>query len=108
MPLGWVHFIAGLIAVGLGAVIIVRPKGTPTHRRWGRIYVIAVWATSSTALGIYRLGVFFFAHWFGVAALIVIVLGVMAAHFKIPQKGMDPAPPDVHVAKLVYFDLVAG
>ena len=87
LPLGWVHLIASLIAVGLGAVIIVRGKGTPTHRRWGRIYVLAVLATSITALGIYRLGVFFFAHWFGVAVLIVIVLGVMAAHFKIPQKG---------------------
>lgn len=87
LPLGWVHFIASLIAVGVGAAILVRPKGTPTHRLRGRIYAAAVLVTSITALGIYRLGAFFFAHWFGIAALIVIVLGVTAAHFKIPRRG---------------------
>ena len=86
LPLGWVHFIASLIAVVVGATILVRPKGTPTHRLRGRVYVAAVLVTSITALGIYRLGAFFFAHWFGVAALIVIVLGVTAAHFKIPRR----------------------
>jgi len=87
LPLGWVHFIASLIAVGVGAAILVRPKGTPKHRLRGRVYVAAVLVTSITALGIYRLGAFFFAHWFGIAALIVIVLGVTAAHFKIPRRG---------------------
>ena len=87
LPLGWLHFITSLIAVGIGAVILLRPKGTPTHRLWGRLYALAGLATSITALGIYRLGGFFFAHWFGIAALIVIVLGVMAAHFKFPAKG---------------------
>ena len=87
LPLGWVHFIASLIAVVVGAAILVRPKGTPRHRLRGRIYAAAVLVTSITALGIYRLGVFFFAHWFGIAAVLVIVLGVTAAHFKIPRKG---------------------
>jgi uncharacterized membrane protein len=42
LPLGWVHFIASLIAVGVGAATLVRPKGTPTHRLQGRIYAAAV------------------------------------------------------------------
>ena len=106
LPLGWVHFVASLIALALGAVVVVRPKGTPVHRLRGRIYAVAVVVTSLTALGIYRLGVFFFAHWFGVAALIVIAVGVAAAHFKIPRRGW------VHVhltcMLLSYYILIGG
>jgi uncharacterized membrane protein len=106
LPLGWVHFIASLIALALGAVVVVRPKGTPAHRLRGRIYAVAVVVTSLTALGIYRLGVFFFAHWFGVAALIAMMVGVAAAHFKIPRRGR------VHVhltcMLLSYYILIGG
>ena len=106
LPLGWVHFIASLIAVGVGAAILARPKGTPTHRLRGRIYAVAVLATSITALGIYRLGVFFFAHWFGIAALIVIALGIMAAHFKVPLKGWM----QLHLTCMLlsYYILIGG
>jgi uncharacterized membrane protein len=87
LPLGWVHFLASLVALGFGALILVRPKGTAVHRRRGRIYAVMIVTTSITALGIYRRGDFFFAHWFGVAALIVIAIGVTAAHFKRPRTG---------------------
>jgi len=87
LPLGWVHFIASLVALVVGALVLMRPKGTPVHKLRGRIYVVAVLATSITALGIYRRGDFFFAHWFGVAALIAITVGIAAAHFKIPRTG---------------------
>jgi len=106
LPLGWVHFIASLIGLALGAAVVVRPKGTPIHRLRGRAYAVAVVVTSITALGIYRLGVFFFAHWFGVAALIAITVGVAAAHFKIPRRGW------VHVhltcMLLSYYILIGG
>jgi len=49
--------------------------------------VVALLVTSITALGIFRTGVFFFAHWFAVAALIAIAAGITAAHFKIPPAG---------------------
>ena len=87
LPLGWVHLIASLIALVLGLLIVVRPKGTTVHKLRGRIYVVAIVVTSITALGIYRLGSFFFAHWFGVAALIVTTVGITAAHFKVPRTG---------------------
>jgi uncharacterized membrane protein len=87
LALGWVHFIASLVALAVGALVLLRPKGTPVHRLRGRIYVVATLVTSITALGIYRLGGFFFAHWFGVAALIAITVGITAAHFKIPRSG---------------------
>ena len=49
--------------------------------------MVAILVTSITALGIYRVGGFFFAHWFGVAALIATTVGFTAVHFKIPRAG---------------------
>ena len=85
-PLGWVHFVASLAALAVGMLVLLRPKGTPVHKRRGRIYALTLLVTSVTALGIYRRGIFFFPHWLAIAALIVTTAGVLAAHFKIPQK----------------------
>jgi uncharacterized membrane protein len=85
-PLGWVHFAASLAALAVGMLVLLRPKGTPVHKRRGRVYALTVLVTSLTALGIYRRGIFFFPHWLAIAALIVTTLGVLAAHFKTPQK----------------------
>ena len=67
-------------------LVLLRPKGTPVHKRRGRVYVLTLLVTNVTALGIYRRGIFFFPHWLAIAALIVMTAGVLAAHFKIPQK----------------------
>jgi uncharacterized membrane protein len=85
-PLGWVHLVASLIALAAGFLVLLRPKGTPVHRRRGRVYALTLLITNITALGIYRRGVFFFPHWLAIAALIVTTVGMVAAHFKIPQK----------------------
>jgi uncharacterized membrane protein len=85
--LGWAHFLASLAALASGAAVLVRPKGTAVHKTRGRIYVAAMVLTGVTALGIYRLGVFFFAHWLAIAALVITAAGLAAAHFKIPRSG---------------------
>src|SRR4029077_4434053 len=104
-PIGWVHFVASLIALAAGAVVLVRPKGTPVHRLRGRVYVVTLVITSVTALFIYRSGVFFFAHWFGVASLIVVALGFAAAHFKQPRGWMH-----LHLTCMMagYYMLIGG
>ncbi|SRR5579871_4181462 len=86
-PLGWVHLVASLVAIAIGAVVLVHTKGTAVHKARGWIYAAAITVTSLTALAIYRLGVFFFAHWFAVATLIITAAGISAAHFKIPRTG---------------------
>ena len=86
LPLGWVHLVASLIALATGFLVLLRPKGTPVHKRRGRVYALTLVATSITALGIYRRGVFFFPHWLAIAALIVVTVGVLAAHFKVPRR----------------------
>jgi len=85
-PLGWVHLVASLIALAAGFLVLLRPKGTPVHRRRGRVYALALLVTSITALGIYRRGIFFFPHWLAITALIVTAVGVLAAHFKVPRR----------------------
>jgi uncharacterized membrane protein len=106
LPLGWVHFIACLAALVVGALVLLRPKGTAVHRRRGRIYAGLIVLASITALGIYRTGVFFFPHWFGVAALIAVALGVTAAHFQWPRTGWV----HLHLTCMVasYYILVGG
>jgi len=42
LPLGWAHFAASTVALVVGLLIIVRPKGTPAHKLSGRIYVMAI------------------------------------------------------------------
>jgi uncharacterized membrane protein len=85
-PLGWVHLVASLTALAVGTLVLLRAKGTPVHKRRGRIYVLTLLVTNVTALGIYRRGIFFFPHWLAIAAVIVMTAGVLAAHFKTPQK----------------------
>jgi uncharacterized membrane protein len=85
-PLGWVHLVASPAALAVGILVLLRPKGTPVHRRRGRVYALTLLVTSLTAHGIYRRGIFFFPHWLAIAAVIVTTAGVLAAHFRIPQK----------------------
>jgi len=60
LPIGWAHLGASLLALAAGTLVLLRPKGTPVHKRRGRIYALSLLVTNVTALGIYRRGVFFF------------------------------------------------
>ena len=86
-PLGWVHLVASMAALVVASVILLCAKGTPSHMRHGRIYLAVILVTSTTALCIYRLGVFFFPHWFAIASLLTTILGFAAAHLKVPRIG---------------------
>jgi len=50
-PIGWVHTLASLIALSAGAIVPVRPKGTPMHRLRGRIYILAMIASYYLLMG---------------------------------------------------------
>src|SRR6516165_1665178 len=105
-PLGWVHLVASFAALAIGALVLLCPKGTPAHKRRGRVYAVALLVTNVTALGIYRRGIFFFPHWLAIAALIVTTVGVLAAHFKVPRR----ASLHVHLTCLLtsLYILVGG
>ena len=104
-PIGWLHTAFSILALAAGAVVLVRPKGTPVHKLRGRIYVLALIATCLTSFAIYRLGKFWFPHWTGVAALIVVAGGFAFAYYKQPRGWMH-----WHLTCMIasYYLLIAG
>jgi uncharacterized membrane protein len=50
-----VHLVAALLALGSGTTVLLLPKGTPRHRRWGRAYVAAMAVVVATAFRLYFL-----------------------------------------------------
>jgi uncharacterized membrane protein len=83
--LGWAHTVASLCAVATGAIVLAGLKGTSRHRFFGWLYLVSVIATSLTALGIYRRGVFYFPHWFGIAALAAVAIGLLCVGLRRPK-----------------------
>jgi uncharacterized membrane protein len=104
--IGWVHLLLSLIALAAGAIVLVRPKGTPVHRLRGRIYVIALVLTCATSFAIYRQNMFWFPHWTGIVTLAVVAIGFAAVHFKLPRRGWM----HLHLTCMVasYYLLIAG
>lgn len=54
-PLGSVHFVASLVAIVAGLVVLRLPKGTRWHRTWGHLYVWAMACTVLTSLFLFNL-----------------------------------------------------
>lgn len=75
--LGLVHTAVGVLAVSLGAAILLRRKGTRQHRWLGYGYVAAMLTLNLTALMIYRV----FGGFGPFHVLALISLGTLAAGF---------------------------
>jgi uncharacterized membrane protein len=56
-PLVFVHLVCALAALGLGAVILVRRKGTPSHRAvgWAWVVLMGLATVSSAFIRDYRM-----------------------------------------------------
>ena len=104
--LGWTHTLACLCALATGAIVLARPKGTPRHRSFGRIYLVSMLVTNLTALGIYRRGMFYFPHWFAIAALIAITIGFICIRLRRPRAYWLNAHLSCMVAS--YYMLIGG
>ncbi|MBI1249119.1 DUF2306 domain-containing protein [bacterium] len=71
--LGVIHTILGFVSLIAGLIVLVRPKGTQTHRILGRVYVFAMLGLNLTSFGIYRLfGGFGVFHWLAVGSLAML------------------------------------
>jgi uncharacterized membrane protein len=104
--LGWTHALACLCALAAGAIMLVGPKGTSRHRSIGRLYLMAMLATNLTALGIYRRDMFYFPHWFAVAALAAITVGFICVRTRRPRTYWLNAHLTCMVAS--YYMLIGG
>jgi uncharacterized membrane protein len=85
-PLGWFHTATALMALGSGAAVLMRRKGTRSHRRMGWMYAVSMVLLNVTALLIYRLfGYFGPFHVAAVVSLVTVVAGVVTAVRRRPH-----------------------
>lgn len=106
VPLGWIHSLACLVALALGAYLFATRKGTRRHRQLGQIYLVAQVVLNVTALGIYQLHVFFFPHWLAIITLGLIAVGWLSARFHQPPVVWK----HVHLSCMIlsYYMLIGG
>ncbi len=85
--LGWVHFLACLVALAAGAVVILLPKGTRWHRTVGHLYVWSMAVVLVSALSIYdmtgRAGPF---HVAAVVGAVTLAAGLYTVLRRRPRK----------------------
>ena len=103
---GVFHTLACVIALGLGAYLIVGRKGTPRHRRVGDWYVATILFASLTSLTIYTRHAFTMAHWFAVMAIVTAAGGFALGRWH----GRGGAWKYGHIACMLlsYYVLVGG
>ena len=71
-----VHIVAAVTALLAGAVVLLRAKGTRTHRRTGTVYVLALILVNVAALSLHREDAFGVFHALAVASLVTIAIGL--------------------------------
>jgi uncharacterized membrane protein len=84
--LGMAHVAFAMVAMGTGALILARPKGTRSHRRIGRVYTLSMLGLNATALMIYRLfGYFGPFHVLALISLFTVIAGVIPVLLRRPK-----------------------
>ena len=78
-PLIAFHISTALLALALGAIMFARPKGTPSHRFIGRIWVASLAATALGSFWIQRGGQFSWIHLLSAWTLFGLVMAVRHA-----------------------------
>lgn len=93
----WSHIVSALLAMVLGAVMLIMPKGTARHKRIGYAYVASMLLLNATAFAMYRLfGGFGPFHGAAVISLLTVGAGV----WSILRRGRGP---DRVVAHLIFM-----
>ena len=70
------HIVAAVSALLAGAAVLMRPKGTHTHRGVGTVYVFAFVLVNVAALSLHRENTFGVFHALAVASLVTIAVGL--------------------------------
>jgi uncharacterized membrane protein len=70
------HIVVALAALGLGAVMFARPKGTQGHRVLGRVWVVCLGATALGSFWIKRDGHFSWIHLLSLWTLFGLAMAV--------------------------------
>jgi len=84
---GLIHTLAALMAILVGAVVFLRPKGGLWHRRLGYVYSLCMLTVAVTSFTIYRLtGRFNFLHGAAIASSISVGFGFGHAFLRKPKE----------------------
>jgi len=84
---GLIHTLAASIAILVGAVVFLRPKGGLWHRRLGYVYSLCMLTVIVTSFAIYRLtGRFNFLHGAAIASSISVGFGFSHAFLRKPKE----------------------
>jgi uncharacterized membrane protein len=70
------HVVAASSALLAGAMVLLLPKGTPTHRATGTAYALALVLVNVAALSLHRENVFGVFHALALASLVTIAVGL--------------------------------
>lgn len=85
---GQLHLGSAIVALAAGGWVVLRPKGTATHRRIGWVYAASMLVLNATALMIYRLtGTFGPFHIAALVSLVTLVAGIIPAWRRQPVNG---------------------
>ena len=106
-PLGILHLSFALLALGVGAIVVLLRKGTRWHRTFGHLYFTMMLGVNLTALWIFELtGTINVFHIFAIASLAFLVGGIVAVVARVPKRGWR----ELHASALSgsYIGLVAA
>lgn len=74
-----IHLAAALAALGMGAVLFLRPKSSPSHRLLGRLWLALMVITAVSTYWIRTGGGFSWLHGFSIATLVALAYGLAMA-----------------------------
>ncbi|WP_420476537.1 DUF2306 domain-containing protein [Noviherbaspirillum sp. ST9] len=103
------HIAAAAGALVFGAITLSLRKGTPTHKLFGRIWVVLMAATALVSFGIRSNGSFSWIHLLSIwtlAALAASIYAIIRGNVKAHRKGMMSAYAGLAIAGV--FALLPG
>lgn len=103
---GWLHTLACVYALLIGARLLWRAKGGTAHRRNGQRYLLSMVVVNLTALGIYQIGSFNVFHVLAIATLASVAIAFASARWRKPQRYWLR----IHLSAIVfsYYQLIGG
>lgn len=82
---GLVHLIFSILALIVGTLVLIAPKGTMRHKRYGYLYTASMVGLIVTAFMIYHLfGKFGIFHWLAVLSTVTLLAGMLPMFLKKP------------------------
>ena len=82
-----IHTLFGFLSLFVGMFVLLRPKGTKSHKVVGKIYVTAMLGLNITAFGIYNLfGGFGVFHVAAIISLFSVLAGLLVLYFRTKIK----------------------